>query len=426
VRGRVLIVLVLVLVLVFAACADGARRDSAPPKPTGGVQQPPKGPPKPLDASAFGSVPARIPGVLSQLQTGMTLDELRAIAPWLVPSERQALVVESGIAGVRYQIKPDSEMRIVEQIIVELPDDGRGAAAVKAAWGPGEAGTCVGLPCVRWYDHARLTRVALLDDHLGGDLEVSTYLTPEDLVSELARVIGASPDHLGLGHPAPVLMRGDAGDALFYSFPAMFERRLTTPVLLMVSGGKVVYANANVDGTPDERARMIAVLDGAFGRPAGAGLDDTGVMRLDAERGLRVVVDDANQLAVTVTPYVPLAKLLGDLETAPFLGKTVDVLRTSYAFDGDVLELPGTEYCESTSVFLRLDAGGRVDGFVAVLNDILAAERARDAVLAALAKKFGKGKGDDYEGIVYRANPRISARFEVNGQWLLEVGTASR
>jgi len=424
----------LVLTVVLAACGGEPKRDSVSrgsnaPK----VEPAPTGPAKPLDASAFGTVPARMPGAIGRVRTGMALADVRAFAKWLVPADDfKPIIVESGYAGMRYIVYSDGGEQHVGRVIVDLPDDGSAAALVTQAWGAGAASTCDGAPCTVWIDPDQHGRAYLLDPAHGGDLELSTYLTPTELLAELAQTIGAAGDHLEFPHPASV---GPAPDIrVGYGFPSVFGFRAGTAVMLTVRGGKVDTAQATVD-IPDDaaRAQMIDAIVAGFGKAVGRGPGDQGTMWLDPARGLRLVAGDPQGrgvLQLTFTPFRRLEDLLGPakdqlaFETAPILGKTKAELAQTYTLDGDLIILPSTEHSYATAITLVFGDDGKVAGYTLPLSTADDQDpKARDHIKAMLTKKFGKGTGYVHTGLIYRkADPRIVARLEPTDAWTLIVG----
>lgn len=425
----------LVLTVVLAACGGEPKRGSVSrgsnaPK----VEPVPTGPAKPLDASAFGTVPARMPGAIGRLRTGMAIEEVRGFATWLAPADGATpATAESGYSGMRYVVHADAGGTAIGRVIVDLPDDGSAAALVTQAWGAGAAQTCDGAPCTVWIDPEQHARATLLDPARGGDLELSTFLTPPELLTELAQTIGAAIDHLALSHPAAVVSTSDAGQVV--SFPSIFGSGAGTPVTFTVRGGKVAGAQAVVEIADDaERTQMLDAIIAGFGKAVGRGPGEQGTMWLDPARGLRLVAGDPEGrgvLALTFTPFRRLEDLLGvakdqlAFETTPILGKTKAELAQSYVFEGDTITLPGTEHSSATVITLVFDADDKVQGYSLPLSTRDDQDpRARDHIKAMLTKKFGKGTGYVHTGLIYRkADPRIVARLEPGDAWTLIVGT---
>lgn len=430
----------LILVVGLAACGGDSKRDSvqrrdreaAPPA----VEPAPHGPAKPLDVAAFGTTPGRMPGAIGRVRTGMSVADVRAFAAWLAPGAPGPLTVDSGYAGMRYTVQLDSDGATIGTVIVDLPDDGSAASLITQAWGAGEASTWGADPTTVWYDRERHLRATLYAPDRGGDLELASYITPAELLAELAQTIGAPTDQLAFPHPAVLAIKSDAGDGLFYNFPTMFNHRITTPVLLVQLGGKVRSADAQVQIAGDDAARtaMTDAIVAVFGKAVGRGPGDQGTMWLDATRGLRLIAGDPEGkgvLDLRLTAFRRLEDLLGDagapfaFETTPILGKTKDELATAYTFDGDDIALPGTEHTDSTPVSLKFGADGKVEGFwlrFSTMDD--PDPRARERIRALFVKKFGKGIGYTHTGLIYRkADPRIVARLEPDNAWKLMVGT---
>ena len=423
----------LVLTLVLAACGGEPKRDSVSrgsnaPK----VEPAPTGPAKPLDGSAFGTVPARMPGAIGRVRTGMTIEEVRGFATWLAPAAGTTSVsVDSGYAGVRYTVDAAADGTTVGRVVVDLPDDGSAAALVTEAWGAGASGTCDGAPCTSWLDPEQHVRATLLDPAHGGDLELSTYLTPAELLAELAQTIGAPVDHLELSHPAAPIATS-AGQSI--AFPSIFGFRGGTPTVFDVRGGKVASVKATVEITDDAaRTQMLDAIVAVFGKAVGRGPGEQGTMWLDPARGLRLVVGDPEGrgvLDVTFTPFRALADLLGPtkdqlaFETTPILGKTKAELAQGYTLDGDAIILPSTEHSAATAITLVFGADGTVVGYSLPLSTADDQDpKARDHIKAMLTKKFGKGTGYTHTGLIYRkADPRIVARLDPGDAWTLFVG----
>jgi hypothetical protein len=166
-------------------------------------------------------------------------------------------------------------------------------------------------------------------------------------------------------------------------------------------------------------------LERAWGPGADATNDagDAVVVWFDPATGVRAALDDTN---LQFRHYLPLAKLLGDGRDLA-VGPTPDALRAAHGpglhENGPEASLPPTDW-DFSDGFMTVQSTGQVDGHVSFYILYIAYKSrpaARDEILAAFERKWGKGKPID-GGLRFVDGPiEVIAHDDHGAEWVLEV-----
>lgn len=410
---------------------------------------------KSLEPGVFGKVVAP-PGKLAGLKVGMSVDEAKKVAGDMVPDKTTHMHgAHSGYTGMMYRVSVDDDHTKIDRILVELPKTGKDVLV--KAWGPGIDGMCMGdEPCTYWFDQGTQTRAVLkkgFRDKLDLDFRTFTPIDklfgakPGTLGFETGPVIGATVDDLRKAYPALHVDTEKDGHQMVYLDlePTQYDDYFTR-AYFDLDHDKVAGMSTSISYRPNPKAKdeIVAAIEKVWGKGiASTDLGQPAMVWIDPATGRRAKASffTEGEIQVKFDSFMPIAKFLGDApdklgwETTPLLGANAADVAKAYPQYADTeggtltLHAPGIEWSDYTLVqFHADDTTGAIKQVVFELS-FESNPAAKDAIKAALEKKYGAAKeGQDVLGrpvlVLRDANPRVTAEEDdIMKGWDIEIGS---
>jgi hypothetical protein len=418
---------------------------------------------KSLEPGVFGKAVAP-PGDLGKLKVGMPLPEAKKVAGKYVPGDDDSYKsFASGYTGMRYAVAVDDERTKIDRIRIEVPESAKDMLA--KAWGPGVEATCMDDPCWYWFDPATQIRAKATPETLrrgkkGIGVDFYTYLPFEKLLGakpaslgfETTPVLGASLDEARKAYPGVLVEqkedkeKGDSELTWFELPPTPYESYWTR-VYVRPRADKIdqLSIDINYRENPKAKDEILAAFEKAWGKGVEVRdfSDRPTLMWHDPATGRRAHLDATmieGSMSLKIERYTPVEKFLGEgaeklgWETTPLIGMADADVQKAYPeyVDPDsegkvMLKAPATEWDDYTLVQFHRDDQGKVKQFVFTLS-YRTNPAARDAIKAALVKKWGPGTEVEEYGrkslVLREASPRVVAQEnEIMKGWDLKIGS---